>query len=145
MALSARRGIHVNTIAPIAGSRLTEFTPKEITDALRPEFVSPLWLASGEDCDKQALFEVGGGYFAKLRWERSAGQTWLGRRIDVDTIRSNWDAVTSFETGTDHPTVIAQAMGPVMTNIQAGESLGGNEFIDVDQALGYAFPGYNRI
>ena len=31
-------------------------------------------------------------------------------------------------------------MGPVMENIQAGPSLGGNEFIDVDLALGYEFP-----
>ena len=33
-------------------------------------------------------------------------------------------------------------MGQVVDNIQAGPSKGGNQFIDVDQALGYVFPDH---
>ena len=36
--------------------------------------------------------------------------------------------------------MIAAAMAPVMDNINAGPSLGGNDIIDVDLALGYEFP-----
>ena len=77
--------IGVNTIAPIAGSRLTEtILPKELIDALRPEYVSPLvaWLAHDECQETGGIFEVGGGFFAKLRWERAAGQMFrVGRDI----------------------------------------------------------------
>ncbi|MCZ6828640.1 MAG: SDR family oxidoreductase, partial [Gammaproteobacteria bacterium] len=39
----ARKCIQANTIAPVAGSRLTEtILPKEVTEALKPEFVTPL-------------------------------------------------------------------------------------------------------
>jgi 3-hydroxyacyl-CoA dehydrogenase/3a,7a,12a-trihydroxy-5b-cholest-24-enoyl-CoA hydratase len=138
-----KKNVHVNTIAPIAGSRLTETVlPKEITDALRPEYVSPLvaWLCH-EDCEESGgLFEVGGGYFGKLRWERAKGRMFrLGRAISPEDVKTSWTAVTSFEES-EHPTDISASMQPIMQNIQAGPSKGGNEFIDVDQALGFEFP-----
>ena len=38
-----KRNIHVNTIAPMAGSRLTEAVlPQEMVEALKPEYVAPL-------------------------------------------------------------------------------------------------------
>jgi len=140
----AKKGITVNTIAPIAGSRLTETVlPKEITDALKPELVSPLvaYLSHDSCTENGALFEVGGGYFAKLRWERTMGHTTrIGRAVSIETVKNNWDAITSFEGETESPPMIAAAMAPVMDNINAGPSLGGNDIIDVDLALGYEFP-----
>ncbi|MBK9757622.1 MAG: SDR family NAD(P)-dependent oxidoreductase [Nannocystis sp.] len=135
--------IGVNTIAPIAGSRLTEtILPKELIDALRPEYVSPLvaWLAH-EQCEETGgIFEVGGGFFAKLRWERTAGQMFrIGRDITPELLRTHWSTVVDFSK-TTHPEDVTRALQPVMDNVNAGASKGGNEFIDVDLALGYEFP-----
>jgi 3-hydroxyacyl-CoA dehydrogenase/3a,7a,12a-trihydroxy-5b-cholest-24-enoyl-CoA hydratase len=137
-----KRNVFVNTIAPIAGSRLTEtILPKEITDALRPEYVSPLvlWLCH-EDCDENGgLFEVGGGYFGKLRWERAAGAMYrVGRNVTAEDVRGVWEDIRDFE-GSAHPTSINDSMQPIMENLQKGPSKGGNEYIDVDAALGYRF------
>jgi 3-hydroxyacyl-CoA dehydrogenase/3a,7a,12a-trihydroxy-5b-cholest-24-enoyl-CoA hydratase len=137
-----KKNVLVNTIAPIAGSRLTETVlPKNITDALRPEYVSPLvaWLAH-EGCDETGgLFEVGGGLFTKLRWERTEGKLFkLGRAITPEQVKQSWGAITDFAKAT-HPTNITESMGPILGNLES-KALGGNELIDVDQALGYEFP-----
>ena len=138
-----KKNVLVNTIAPIAGSRLTETVlPKELIDALKPEYVSPLvaWLCHESCTDTGGLFEVGGGFMAKLRWERSVGKTFkLGRPITVEGISKAWGEVTGFGKS-EHPADITSSMQPVMANIQAGPSKGGNEYIDVDLALGYEYP-----
>tara|TARA_R110002073_G_scaffold177151_3_gene335001 strand:+ start:35886 stop:38915 length:3030 start_codon:yes stop_codon:yes gene_type:complete len=136
------RNIFSNTIAPLAGSRLTETVlPEELIKALKPEYVSPLvaWLCH-EECDENgSLFEVGGGYFGKLRWERSEGKMYrVGRNITPDTIKGAWSEIIDFSNAT-HPADINESMQPIMSNISKGESKGGNEFIDVDEALGYEF------
>ncbi len=143
LALEGRgKNVNVNTIAPIAGSRLTETVlPEELIDELKPEYVSPLvaWLCH-EDCqDSGGLYEVGGGFFAKLRWERTAGKTYRrGRSITVEDVQHDWDTITSFDE-TTHPTDAMNAMGPVLDNVRREPSKGGNQYIDVDAALGYQF------
>ncbi len=143
LALEGRkRNVLSNTIAPIAGSRLTEtILPRDITDALKPEYVSPLvaWLCH-ESCEENgSLFEVGGGLFAKLRWERAAGRVFkLGKSMRPEQIQNAWSQITDFATST-HPTDVTSSMQPILGNLQS-TTLGGNEFIDVDAALGYEFP-----
>jgi (3R)-3-hydroxyacyl-CoA dehydrogenase / 3a,7a,12a-trihydroxy-5b-cholest-24-enoyl-CoA hydratase / enoyl-CoA hydratase 2 len=144
LALEGRkRNIVVNTIAPIAGSRMTETVlPKELLDALRPEYVSALVgkLAHESTEETGGIYEVGGGFFAKLRWERSTGKTFrLGRAISIEDVSSAWKDITQFEK-TTHPGSVAESMQPIMENVEAGPSKGGNEFIDVDAALGHRYP-----
>ncbi|MBX5482615.1 MAG: SDR family NAD(P)-dependent oxidoreductase [Myxococcaceae bacterium] len=139
----AKKNIRVNTIAPIAGSRMTETVlPKELVDALKPEYVSPLvaWLVH-ESCEETGgLFEVGGGFMAKLRWERTKGRTWrLGAPITPEKVRADFAQITDFANAT-HPSDINAALEPVMENVNAPPSKGGNEFIDVDAALGWQMP-----
>src|SRR6185436_19794228 len=92
--------------------------------------------------DTGGLYEVGGGFFAKVRWERSAGKTFrLGRAISLEDVAGAWGAISQFEK-TTHPGSVAESMQPIMENVEAGPSKGGNEFIDVDAALGYRYPEF---
>lgn len=59
-------GIKVNTVAPIAATRLTEdILPPELFEKLRPEFVAPLVLyLCSEQCPVSgAIYNAGRGYF----------------------------------------------------------------------------------
>ncbi len=138
-----KRNVVVNTIAPIAGSRMTETVlPKELLEALKPEYVSALVAKLAHEATEETggLYEVGGGFYAKLRWERAAGKTFrLGRAITPEDVNSNWKAITDFGKA-EHPGSVAESMQPIMANVEAGPSKGGNQFIDVDAALGYTYP-----
>ena len=137
-----KRNVLVNTIAPIAGSRMTETVlPPNLIEALKPEFVSPLVarLVHESNEDTGGLFEVGGGFFAKLRWERSSGKSFrVGRPISIEDVDRAWGDITQFDK-TTHPDSVAASMQPIMENLEKGPSKGGNQFIDVDAALGYQF------
>jgi len=146
LALEGRkRNIIVNTIAPIAGSRMTETVlPKELLDALKPEYVSALVakLVHESTEDTGGLYEVGGGFFAKLRWERSTGKTFrLGRTITPEDVDAAWKDISQFDK-TEHPGSVAESMQPIMANVEAGPSKGGNQFIDLDAALEYRYPEF---
>jgi (3R)-3-hydroxyacyl-CoA dehydrogenase / 3a,7a,12a-trihydroxy-5b-cholest-24-enoyl-CoA hydratase / enoyl-CoA hydratase 2 len=138
-----KKNVHCNTIAPIAGSRMTETVlPPELIEALKPELVSPLvaYLCH-ESCEENGgLFEVGGGFFAKLRWERTKGEMFrLGRKVTPENVQKSWSKITSFGNA-DHPADITSSLQPIMGNVQAGKSLGGNELIDVDAAMSAEIP-----
>ncbi|MFO0601035.1 MAG: SDR family NAD(P)-dependent oxidoreductase [Myxococcaceae bacterium] len=137
-----KKNIRVNTIAPVAASRLTETVmPKEMLENLKPEYVTPLvgWLTHDSCTETGGLFEVGAGFFGKLRWERTEGKIFkLGRDISPEAVRGAWDQITDFSKAT-HPKNINEALAPGMNNLSS-KSKGGNEFIDVDAALGYEFP-----
>jgi len=130
------KGIQVNTIAPIAASRLTEtIMPPELLANLKPEKVSPLvaWLCH-EDCEEtKGVFEVGAGYISKLRWERSLGHAFpLTKAFSIDDLAAKWDAVTDFKDA-EHPANVNDSFAPILHNIN-NPKLGGNEFIDLDEA-----------
>jgi 3-hydroxyacyl-CoA dehydrogenase/3a,7a,12a-trihydroxy-5b-cholest-24-enoyl-CoA hydratase len=101
-----KRAIHVNTIAPIAASRLAAgIFPDEIMGAIKSEYISPLvaWLCH-ESCEETgSLFEVGAGWIGKLRWERSLGHGFpLGESFTAADVKEQWDKITDFG-GATHP------------------------------------------
>ncbi len=138
-----KRNIVVNTIAPIAGSRMTETVmPKMLIEALRPEFVSALVakLAHESTDDTGGLYEVGGGLYAKVRWQRAAGKSFRpGRAITPESVEAAWSEIIGFDK-CSYPTSVAESLQPIVANLENGPSRGGNEYIDVDAALGYSYP-----
>ena len=139
LAIEGRRNnICVNTIAPIAGSRLTETVmPEELLEKLKPEYVSPLvgWLVSDQFEDTGGIYEVGAGYVGKLRWERTTGGIFNTKNgMSPEQLSAGWDKVTDFEVA-DHPANTNDAFAPIMDAMN-NPPLGGNEFIDLDKASG---------
>ncbi len=94
--------IKVNTIAPIAASRLTEdVMPPDLFQKSKPEFVAPLvlYLCSAECEETGGIFNTGMGYF-----NRAAIVTGPGAQIgDADNpptpeaIHANWDNINSLQ------------------------------------------------
>lgn len=136
----AAKNIHVNTIAPIAASRLTATVlPPEVLDGLKPEYISPVvGLLCHESCQENGgLFEVGAGVFNKLRWQRSRGVGMpVSSPITIDKLAGKWQQVIDFADA-EFPASIADSMGAAMDNIM-NPKLGGNEFLDLDKAASAA-------
>lgn len=71
-----KHNIHCNSIAPLAASRITETVlPKEILQKLTPSYIAPFvgYLCTEECKENGSLFELGGGFIAKLRVQRAQG------------------------------------------------------------------------
>jgi NAD(P)-dependent dehydrogenase (short-subunit alcohol dehydrogenase family) len=99
--------IKVNTIAPIAASRMTEnLMPPEMLAKLGPEYVSPIvaYLCS-EDCrETGGIFTVGGGHYGRISVMEGTGIT-LSGAVTVDDIKKNFDVINSMDGAKYFPTI----------------------------------------
>lgn len=121
LALEGRKSnILVNTIAPIAGSRLTEtILPPALIEQLKPEYVTPLVirLCDEKSMETGGLYEVGAGWIGALRWERTKGVGFkLSEGFSAEDVAARWDDITDF-TRTDHPRNGQEAMMAIMQNL----------------------------
>jgi len=118
------KNIHCNTIAPIAGSRMTETVmPSELVAALRPEFIAGLvaYLCHENTTENGGLFEVGAGWVSKLRWERTKGVFLPPTTPPTpEQIKDNWQVVTNWD-GATHPSSAQDAIGLMVAHLQENE------------------------
>lgn len=91
----AKYGVKVNTIAPVAATRMTQdIMPKEALDALKPELVTPavLYLCS-EDAPDGTILEAGAGYYSKVHIVEGKG-VHLGSEVTVDDVAAAFDKIS---------------------------------------------------
>jgi 3-hydroxyacyl-CoA dehydrogenase/3a,7a,12a-trihydroxy-5b-cholest-24-enoyl-CoA hydratase len=118
-----KRNVFVNTIAPMAGSRMTETVmPPDLLKALKTEYVAPLvaYLCHESCSENGQLFEVGAGWVSKLRWQRTQG-VFLGDKISAEGIAKEWNKVTDFTDAT-FPTAASDSFSLVAQKLQAAQS-----------------------
>ena len=93
----SKYNIKVNVIAPNAGTAMTATILDEKTvEFLCPSFVSPLvTLLGSEKCPCTGrVIEVGSGWHAAVRWQRSKGEFF--ESFDLPSIEAAWKEANSF-------------------------------------------------
>jgi len=93
--------------------------PKELVEALKPEFVAPLVAVLCHDTcpESGSLFEVGAGYICKNRWQRSEGVLFGIHECTPENVAKKWNSVVDFTNATI-PTGNQEIMEKVMKNIE---------------------------
>lgn len=122
LAIEGRKNnVLVNAIAPTGGTRMTEgLIPPQVFEQLKPELVSPLvvYLGSDQCQDTGGLYEVGGGWVGKVRWERSLGAGFDPKTgFSPEDVADSWKQIGDFE-GAVHPDDNVTALREMMANLQ---------------------------
>lgn len=121
----ANKNIKVNVIAPLAGTRMSgTVMPKEVLEALKPEFVAPVvgYLCHDDCVENGTTFEVGAGWFTKVRWQRAQG-CFLPRNFTIEDVASNIDIINDFSKP-NYPTNLQDSMQVVVQQIEMGSKSG---------------------
>jgi len=97
-----RKGVRVNTIAPVAATRMTGDIgiPPEIMEKLKPELVTPgvLYLCS-EDAPNGMIIEAGAGYYSQVQIVEGKG-VHLGAHATLDDVAANIEKITDMSEAT---------------------------------------------
>ena len=97
----AKYNVNVNTVAPVAGTRLTQTVmPQEMVERLKPELVVPAvtWMVSKECQDSGIIIEAGAGNFNRAAIVKGPGvQPGMDQLKDAEWIQANWDKIMSLE------------------------------------------------
>jgi NAD(P)-dependent dehydrogenase (short-subunit alcohol dehydrogenase family) len=90
-----KNNIHVNAIAPVAATRMTEnIMPPMMLEKLKPEYVTPgvVYLCS-EEAPTGVILTAGAGAFAVARIVETEG-AWLGEGgLSAEEVRDNWSRI----------------------------------------------------
>ncbi|CAG8706651.1 27283_t:CDS:2 [Dentiscutata erythropus] len=128
LALEGRKNnVLVNTIAPTAGTRMTAtIWPPEMVEAFKPDYVAPLvGFLAHESCPSTGnVFEVGCGWIAQVRWQRSGGIGFpTSKPLLPEDLAAKWDAITNFYDGrATHPKTTQEALQQFFENFANAQS-----------------------
>lgn len=126
----SKYNITSNVVSPINASRLIEnVLPADIREQLGCEYVVPLvaYLAHADTKDTYGLYELGGGFFNKVRWERSKGSLWkTDDSFTSSAVLKNWNKVMDF-TNAEHPTQSSNFLVHTENGLKLGSAAQGEE------------------
>jgi len=91
----AKNNIHVNCLAPAAGTAMTEgLFPEHVFKLLSPETVSPaiVFLAS-PDAPSRKIIAAGGGSFAVFRGYETEGVSLLPDNVSAEGVAAAWEVI----------------------------------------------------
>ena len=94
-----KNNIHVNAIAPVAATRMTEnLMPPAILERLKPEYVTPgvVFLCS-EEAPTGCILTAGAGAFALARIVETEGVYLGDGGLSVEEVRDNWARIVDPE------------------------------------------------
>jgi NAD(P)-dependent dehydrogenase (short-subunit alcohol dehydrogenase family)/acyl dehydratase/putative sterol carrier protein len=112
----AKYNILVNTVAPLAATRLTQdVLPPDFIDQLKPEFVTPLvlYLCSGACTDSGLILNAGMGHYSRVAVVSAPGIA-LGEAEqipDLGHIHQHWAEIDDLSGATEHPDANAALVG----------------------------------
>ena len=98
--------------------------PEEMVQAFKPDYVAPFvaLLCSDQvpDPPTGGLFEVGSGWAARTRWQRSGGYGFpVDSKLTPEAVLKLWDKIVNFEDGrADHPEDAQDGLKSIMSNMQ---------------------------
>lgn len=105
----------MNCVVPVAKSKMTEnLLSPEILSLLEPAQVAPIVTLLVHESNKQTgqCFEVGGGWYSKVRLQRTAGR--FVENVTAESLLKVMDGVSDFSSNTTYPTSSADAMQAMM-------------------------------
>ncbi|KYQ88875.1 peroxisomal multifunctional protein [Tieghemostelium lacteum] len=113
------RNVNVNTIAPVAASRLTESVmPPDLLQQLKPEYIVPLvlYLCHEDTQETGSVFEVGAGWVSKVRLQRSSGV--YIKDITAEKIKENWAGIENFDKP-QYPTSASDSVSGILSAVSS--------------------------
>jgi len=80
--------------------------PPDVLKTVNPDLVVPLvaYLCHDSCEETGSVFEVGGGFVAKLRWQRTEGAFFNPSNMTPEDVVKRWDNITNFDKNCDYPT-----------------------------------------
>ncbi|TYZ57744.1 hypothetical protein PybrP1_001242 [[Pythium] brassicae (nom. inval.)] len=96
----AKRNVLTNVVAPLAASQMTDgIVDDELFALLKPEHVAPFvaYLCHESSTRNGNVYEVGAGWVARVRWERSRGVVFPDGGMELDAIAAQIDEIENFD------------------------------------------------
>ncbi|MFN3313420.1 MAG: SDR family NAD(P)-dependent oxidoreductase [Hyphomonas sp.] len=108
----AKNDIRINTVCPIAATRMTEdIMPEPMLEALKPEYVTPgVMNLVKEDAPTGLILSAGAGAFSMARIVETEGAfVGQGEALTAEAVAAKWDQITdvsktrpAFKAGNEH-------------------------------------------